>query len=208
MFAEIDELTHLGVVWLGEANATNAVGPRSVLKTFSIVPQEFAQGVGIASIRFFMGRIIALNDDDLFAATFLEFGVLSVVKAADFKNRHETATFPGSLDELTEKIANRVMIGTDLTGLNDTSVFIAKIDGALRLVKVDTKIKHGGLRELKLGGCKTNFILRETSVRFLTRYLSEYQKPRHAEVLKSAQKLDASKDSSLICEVVSQAVFF
>ncbi len=64
------------------------------------------------------------------------------------------------------------MSGTDLTCLNDISIFVSQIDGDLGLVQVDTKIKHGGLRGLKWVGRKTDFSLRETSMRFLMRYIT------------------------------------
>ena len=54
--------------------------------------------------------------------------------------------FPARLTSLAKKIVKGIMFGTDLTGLNDITVFVPQIDGDLGLVKVDTKVKHGGLR--------------------------------------------------------------
>ena len=95
---------------------------------------------------FLSGHVVGLNDDDLLATAFLQFGVEPVVKAANFEDSHEAASFSGSFDEFGEKIVKGIMFGTDLTGLNDITVFVPQIDGDLGLVKVDTKVKHGGLR--------------------------------------------------------------
>ena len=58
-------------------------------------------------------------------------------------------------------ILKDIITGTDLTGLNDTSVCVLKIDDDWG---IDTKIEHGGLQGLKRVGRKTNFSLGKTTV--------------------------------------------
>jgi hypothetical protein len=142
MLPEIGELPNLGVFGGSGKNAFDAEGTLSSLEPFAVVPEEFAQGVGITFVGFMYGGVIGLNHDDLVAKGFVEFFDQPVVKATDFDDGHKTATFSGFFAEFAEKIVNIRMSGLDLAFLHDISLFVAKVDGKLIFVLVDTKVKH------------------------------------------------------------------
>ena len=147
MLSEVGELSDLSVLWIGGKNASNAVGPLTASESFSVIPEEFAEGVGVTFVGFMHGGVIGLNDDDFGATGFSEFLEQPVVEATNFDDGHVASVFSCFFNEGGEKIVNIVTIGTDLSFLNDIALFVSDIDGQLTLVLVDSKVQHGGLRE-------------------------------------------------------------
>lgn len=154
VLAKVGELPDLGIFGIGGKNASNAVGSLSALEPFAVVPEEFAECVGITFVGFFVRGMVGLNDDDFVAIDFFEFFEEPIVEAADFDDSHEAAMLSGFFSELLKKIVTSVMIGANLFFLNDISVFVSQIDCQLVLVLVDSEIQHLGLRRLKGFGCK------------------------------------------------------
>lgn len=142
MLPEIGKLPDLGFFGRGGKNATDAVGTFAPCKPFAIVPKELAQGVRVTLIGFVHGKIVRLNDDDLGATGLFKFCKEPVVEPANFDDSHEAAMFSGFFAELVEKIVNIRMNGLDLAFLGHISLFIAKVDGQLVFVLVDTKVQH------------------------------------------------------------------
>jgi len=149
MLSKIGKLSNLSVLWVSGENAANAVGSLPTSEPFSVVPEEFAEGIGVAFIGLMHGGIVGLNNDDFGAMGLLEFFEEPVVKAADFDNGHVATIFSGFFDESGEKFVNVVTIGTDLAFLDDIALFISDIEGQLVFVLIDSKVQHGGLLKLK-----------------------------------------------------------
>ena len=90
-----------------------------------------------------------MDDDDLGTAGLLELFEQPVVESADFDDGHISTMFSCFFGKDDEKFVNIGMIGTDLSFLDDVSLFISNIDGQLALVLVDSKVQHGGLRGVR-----------------------------------------------------------
>jgi len=150
VLSKISKLSDLGVLRLGRKNTSNTVWPLAASEPFSVVPKECAESIGIPSISFVYDEVVGLNDDNFGATGLFELFEEPIIEAANLNDGHVASMFSCFFDEFVEKIVNSVMIGTDLSFLDHISVFIAKIDGELGLVLVDSEVQHGGLRGLKL----------------------------------------------------------
>jgi len=141
---EIGELSDLGIGRIGGENATNTIGTLPSLESLTVVPKEFAEGIGITFVGLVHGGIFGLNDNDFGASGLLEFFEEPVVEAADFDDCHVATMFACLLGKVGEKVVNVGVIGTDLSFLHDISLFVSDIDGQLVLVLVDSKVQHDG----------------------------------------------------------------
>lgn len=61
---KIGQLADLGVDGIGRKNPTDTIRPLSTLKSFSVVPKELSERVGITLIGFFVRRMVGLDHDD------------------------------------------------------------------------------------------------------------------------------------------------
>jgi hypothetical protein len=128
-FPKIGELPNLSIGGVGRKNAPNAIGTLPALEPLAVVPEECAKGIGIAFVSLVHGSIIGLDDNNLVASGLLKLFKEPIVEAADFDDCHVATMFSSLFGKGSEKFVNIVRFGTDLSFLDDISVFVSDIHG-------------------------------------------------------------------------------
>jgi len=73
MLPEVGKLPDLGIGGIGRKNPSDTIGALPASEPITVVPKEFAEGIGITFVGLIHGGVIRLDDDDFGASSLLEF---------------------------------------------------------------------------------------------------------------------------------------